>query len=165
MATGTLADIRAGEEDSLAYRLFIHIAEVEGVSLDGDAWNGEALDGNGETPATRAWILETMAQCLMAVRDPLAHEALMNRIRTFEAERECYLPRHEGSPLNGSDGYRDTKDRPHGTAHSDPSRAINEETGEPFGPAHARDANPLHPQRRSRRHRPTPSPLHAKITA
>lgn len=165
MATGTLAEIRAGEEDSLAYRLFIHIAEVEGVSLDGDAWNGEAFDGNGETPATRAWILETMAQCLMAVRDPLAHDALMTRIHAFEAEREDYLPQHEGSPQKGSDGRRDTKNCPPGAVHSDPSGAYDDESGETFGPAHARDANPLRPQRRSRRHRPTPSPLHAKITA
>lgn len=165
MATGTLAEIRAGEEDSLAYRLFIHIAEVEGVSLDGDAWNGEALDGNGETPATRAWILETMAQCLMAVRDPLAHDALMTRIRTFEVERDDYLPRNEGSLLKDPAGIRDKKDRPHGAVHDTPSGVSDEATGETFGPAHHRDANPLRPQRRSRRHRPTPNPLHAKITA
>jgi hypothetical protein len=47
--------------EEVAYRLFLHIAEVEGINL------GHG-DDSARKKADRDWILKTYSQCIWAVR-------------------------------------------------------------------------------------------------
>jgi hypothetical protein len=55
----------ASEEtpEYLAYRLFLHIADLETKNLHGDP-------ARDRTVADRKWVLDTYAECLQAVRSP-----------------------------------------------------------------------------------------------
>ena len=53
--------------EHMAYRLFLHVAELETKHLHGDP-------SRDRTIADRKWVLDTYAECLRAVRSPAARK-------------------------------------------------------------------------------------------
>jgi hypothetical protein len=53
--------------EHMAYRLFLHVADLETKNLHGDP-------SRDRTIADRKWVLDTYAECLRAVRAPEARK-------------------------------------------------------------------------------------------
>ena len=66
MAGEPVVHIGENSPEYIAYRLFRDVAGLEKKSLAG-------------SDATRAWILHTYAECLLAVRNPLGRQKQPNR--------------------------------------------------------------------------------------
>lgn len=62
MADAPIVHIGENSPEQVAYKLLQHIANVEGRSLN------SSDPGGGKHAASRAWILQTMADCMAAVK-------------------------------------------------------------------------------------------------
>lgn len=63
MADAPVVHIGENSPEYVAYRLLLNIAWVEQKAVDG------ASSYDPPKPATRKWILDTYAECLMAVKE------------------------------------------------------------------------------------------------
>lgn len=61
--TDTVVHLGENSPEQIAYRLMLHIADCEGISVTG-------LDGDGFKPADRKWIMDTYAECIRMIRQP-----------------------------------------------------------------------------------------------
>ena len=61
MANEVLGSLSDGSAEKIAYQLFLHIAEAEGIELSGQP-------ASGGHRADRKWILSTYSECIWAVR-------------------------------------------------------------------------------------------------